>query len=801
MAEAIAFWAAALAVAALALPLAFRFFARFPDGGAGLALSLGLMLVSAGYFLLRVIGALPAGRGGVLLALALFAAAMAALAIRDRRARAAFRRSRRGVAIAAALFTLLFFAYAFFRSHAPDIADVPELPMNLAFLNALLVSPGYPPHDPWMAGERLSYYYGGHLQAAMLTSASGASAAAGYNLALAAVFAGAGTAAASLCAALARWLFGGRARRWIAASATLGVVLLLFSGSLLGPFQLAAAHGAAPEGVFEAFGIEAFLPDDPSARSATWYPDGYWFWWRVSRLVPDTITAFPAYSFVLGDLHAHVMAIPAMLLAIAIAASVWRGRGALSWRDHRRRPIPLIVVALVFGGLAFVNTWDAVTFAAILAAAVVARNLRAGSPRAAPEARERARRAFWTGVAALSWLLPPVAIAAVAYAPWYAGFSSAASGIHGYAGAGTRAEHLFLQFGALILLALPALGWAFVRKAPWPARPFALALIVPALPVALWLALTAARGDFSLALEARGAGGWITLAFHAAAVWLLTGTVLMLARRRHPAAFIAGLAALGILIFLGIELLFVGDIYRNYLPRLNTVFKLSYEAWIMLSVAAAVASVAALRAASPRVRPLLFAPLGVLLAASLVYAVIAVPNRADGFARNRGFDYVARADPSGHALVRWLAANAAGDAVVVESTGRRWERGPDGLPRLADRQPRIEYSAVNRVSVNTGLQAPVGWPGHQLQWRGARVRPEIARRQNLVDRVYTAPGAEEALAALRELGATYVVVGSLERERYADGLMPPFEAFLDTVFAQGDARVHRVPVAELAVTR
>ena len=800
MAEAIAFWAAALAVAALALPLAFRLFARFPDGGAGLALALGLMLVSAGYFLLRVIGALPAGRGGVLLALALFAAAMAALAIRDWRACAAFRCSRRGVAIAAALFTLLFFAYAFFRSHAPDIADVPELPMNLAFLNALLVSPDYPPHDPWMAGERLSYYYGGHLQAAMLTSASGASAAAGYHLALAAVFASAGTAAVSLCAALARWLFGGRARRWIAASAALGVVLLLFSGSLLGPFQLAAAHGVAPEGVFEAFGIEAFLPDDPSARSATWYPDGYWFWWRVSRLVPDTITAFPAYSFVLGDLHAHVMAIPAMLLAIAIAASLWRGRGALSWRDHRRRPIPLIVVALVFGGLAFVNTWDAVTFAAILAAAVVARNLRVGSPRVAPEARERARRAFRAGVAALSWLLPPVAIAAVAYAPWYAAFSSAASGIHGYAGAGTRVEHLFLQFGALVLLALPALGWAFARRAP-SSRPFALALIAPAVPVALWLALTAARGELPLALEARGEGGWITLAFHAAAVWLLAGTALMLARRRHPAAFVAGLAAFGILILYGVELFFIGDNYLNYLPRFNTFYKVSVQARIVLSVAAAVASVAALRAASPRVRPLLFAPLGALLAASLVYAVIAVPNRADGFARNRGFDYVARADPSGHALVRWLAANAAGDAVVVEATGRRWERGGDGLPRLSDRQPRIEYGAVNRVSVNTGLQAPVGWPGHQLQWRGARVRPEIARRQDLVDRVYTAPGAEEALAALRELGATYLVVGSLERERYADGLMPPFEAFLDTVFAQGDARVYRVPVAELAVTR
>ena len=785
MAEALAFWAAAIVLAAFTLPLAFRLFARFPDGGAGLSLALGLMLAAPGYFLLRVIGALPAGRGGVLLALALFAVAMAALALRDGRARAAFRRCRISVAMAAALFTILFFAFAWFRAYVPDPA--PEYPMNLTFLNALLVSPDYPPHDPWMAGERLSYYYGGHLQAAILTTTSGASAAAGYNLALAAVFASAGTAAASLCAALARWLLGRRARAWIAAAAVLGVALLLFSGSLLGPFQLAAAHGAAPEGVFEAFGIESFLPDDPAARSATWYPDAYWFWWRVSRLVPDTITAFPAYSFILGDLHAHVMAIPAMLLAIALAAALWRGRGALSWRDHRRRPVPLVVIALVFGGLAFVNTWDAVTFAAILAAAVVARNLRAGP------LREQ-------GVAALSWLLPPAVVAVAAYAPWYGAFSSAASGLYGYAGAGTRPDHLFLQFGALILFALPVLGWALARRAPSSARPFAVALAVPLLPLALWLILAATRGELSLALDSRGAGGWVTLAFHAAAVWLLTGTALALARRRHRAAAVAGLAAFGVFVLYAVELVFVGDNYLDFLPRFNTFYKATFHARVILSVAAAVALVAALRGMAPRIRPVLAAPAAVLLAATLVYAVIAVPNRADGFARNRGLDS-AVSDPAEQGIVRWLAENAAGDAVVVEATGRRWERGDDGLPRLAREQPRIEYSGVNRVSMRTGLQAYVGWPGHELQWRGADVRPELSRRQDLVDRVYTAPGAEEALAILRELGARYVVVGNLERERYLDGVMPPFGTFLDTVFAHGDARVYRLPIAELVVTR
>ena len=97
MAETFAFWGAAVALAALVLPLAFRIFARFPDGGAGLCFSLGLMLVASGYFLLRVAGALPSGRGGFLLAIALFALAMAVLAVRDRRFPATLRRCMPGV--------------------------------------------------------------------------------------------------------------------------------------------------------------------------------------------------------------------------------------------------------------------------------------------------------------------------------------------------------------------------------------------------------------------------------------------------------------------------------------------------------------------------------------------------------------------------------------------------------------------------------------------------------------------------------------------------------------------------------
>ena len=837
MPEAVAFWGVAIVVAAFALPIAFRLFRAFPDYGAGLSVSLGLTLLAAGYFLLRVIGVLPAGRASFLLAIALFGMVAFVVAMRDERFVPTLRSALPGIAVAAALFSTLFFGYAFFRAHVPDIAHT-EQPMDFLYLNAMLVSPEYPPHDPWLAGESASYHYGGYLQAAILTGASNVWPASGYNLALGAVFASAGAAAASLAAALARWFFGRRARRWVVAAGAGAVLLLLFAGPLASVFEFASARGAANEAVFNAFGTEGLvrcgsipdesctgLPLDPAGR---WYPDDHWVWWRMSRMsywgpqpgYPFTVTESPSFSFLLGDLHPHVMAIPGVLLALATAAALWRGSGPLSWWDHRRRPALLLCVAVIFGSLAFVNVWDVIAFSPLLALAVFARNRREGSPGEA-------------AIDTVSWLAPPAILAVILFMPWWIGFSPENGGLYGYSGGGTRIEHSLLMWGVGIVFALPVISWAtgcrwlespprslrrlrwrWVRRwrGPIARSPFTLALVPVLAPIVVWVFLagferTAAPFETGLglgsALGARTAGAWLAFVFYAVVLWLLTGAAITLNRRDHPATPVAVLAALGVFLLYLTELLLLRDILF-FIPRLNTVFKLSYQAWIVLSVAGAVGAVAGIRAAPLPYRPLAAAPVAVLLGASLVFAVTNTPNRAGDFDVRVGLDglrYVERLDAAEYELVRWLNDNADRDAIVVEATGRIWIRGEDGLATRDGADG--SYGSAGRVGYRTGLQTPIGWPGHERTWRGAspELNAEIDRRQDLVDRVYTSNSASEVLDALRTLGATYVVVGDLERSHYRDGLIPPFETFLDTVFAQGSVTVFRIPTTEVVTTR
>jgi uncharacterized membrane protein len=66
-------------------------------------------------------------------------------------------------------------------------------------------------------------------------------------------------------------------------------------------------------------------------------PHGY-DWFAPSRVVPGTINEFPWFSFLLADLHAHVLALPFTLLAAGFSVQVAlfghaRGRGcARCWR-------------------------------------------------------------------------------------------------------------------------------------------------------------------------------------------------------------------------------------------------------------------------------------------------------------------------------------------------------------------------------------------------------------------------------------------------------------------------------------
>jgi uncharacterized membrane protein len=152
----------------LTFPLAHRLFPALKDRGYTLSRALGLLLWGFVFWLLASLGVIQNDVGGILLALVVLMGLVAwALAAdgkfteRIHDVSGWLKENWRLVLATEVLFLVAFSFMALVRSANPESLGT-EKPMELAFINAILRSPTFPPHDPWLSGYAISYYYFGY---------------------------------------------------------------------------------------------------------------------------------------------------------------------------------------------------------------------------------------------------------------------------------------------------------------------------------------------------------------------------------------------------------------------------------------------------------------------------------------------------------------------------------------------------------------------------------------------------------------------------------------------------------------
>jgi len=746
MLEALGFFALLEVAGLAAAPLAALVLGRLPGAGLGFAKVLGLLLIGWLVWMAASLGVAPYGRATIIGAAALVAAAGLLAALRQRRlgrrlrargeprgplgrrrrARLAARALpaedpvRRRLALGAeAVFAVTFAAMALLVAFAPDVWNT-EKPMDMMLMNAVQASRSFPPQDPWLAGETVNYYYLGHLLLALPAHVLGLEPSAGYNLALAALFGLSATAAFTLAATL--WAAAAPAAR---------------DGEAAGIRSTGGPVGAG----LAAVALCLVLGNLAGARE--WLdaqdPPSDYDWFGASRVIPDTINEIPAFSFTLGDLHAHVLAVPFTLLALAFALQVALAgpRGDFAWRSVAEA----LAAGLSAGALYAINSWSYPVVAGLLAAGV------AVWMRGPEAAGRRAFGAVWTVLVLLAGV--------VLLLPFWLEFDPAARGI-----AAVTEHRGFAAWAGDMALIYGVLGWALLAA-------YAGRLLAARRPlrVAVWGAVGVA---FGLSLLAP-----LDLAGIAALVVALAVAVhaLLSHRLQAPERFVWLLVAGGVSCVLLTELVYVRDEFDGGdLYRMNTVFKLGYQAFVLFAIAAACALPWAGRWLPRRAWGAWAAVGAVLALLGLVYPYAGNFARRDGFGRAPALDglgWLRERAPGDVAAIAWLRERAPAGAVVLEAVG------PD-------------YSAFGhaRISTFTGRPAVLGWQGHELQWGH-----DPGRREADVRSLYTAPAAEAARPLLARYGVRYVVVGPIERTDYGDAGLAKWDELGSRVLDRGGTTV------------
>lgn len=735
---------------AAAVPLAARVFPHWPDHGYAFAKFLGLLLVGHAVWLTSILGITGFTGPTVIVA----TVGLAGLGWRAQAQQPRLRDSKiwRLRWAEEAVFLLVFGAGVAIRAMSPAIAGQ-EKQMDLTFLQSLIRADALPAPDAWLAGWSLPYYYFGYLLMALPAKVMGVDPAVAYNLAVATIPALAATAAFGLVLNLVA--AGGAVWRGAAVWGGLAAFGLTVMGNLQALAEVALNRGLGDQAFWSGLGIKNLS----AAPSGGWFPtDGSW-WFRAARVIPniepDGITEFPFFSFLLADLHPHFMAMPLALLILGLAAhQLWTGPGTdPSEADRLTRGVRLWVPAAALGAVIPTNTWDVPLLWGAYAAGVV------GAALSQPGLRVSAALP-----GAAVQLGRVILVALAVFAPYFIGYSSQPLGL-GFVTERTPLGSLVVLFG--VLLALPLLGgivalWhervegAFGRRSVG----FAVGLAAP-------LALVVA-GETTLAALVGLLFTWAQLLWWRAA------------RQAPPAEIVtAGLVALGLGAIVVPELVYLRDVFGT---RMNTVFKFYYDAWIVLALAAPLIGWEIWtvgRNASPRnAVALRAAALGSLGAAGLLalagalYPLGATPARSQAFAPEPTLDGMAH-----------LRAFRSDDVAAIEWLGRQ-PRRVGVVEAVGD-----DYSDAGRFATFGGSVAPLGWIGHELQWRGPR--PELEARRDLVRRIYTEPFDDAMRRTLRQLGMSFIAVGSLERQLYGAEVDNRF-LNLEPAYRSGGTTLYRV---------
>lgn len=528
-----------LLMGAVAWPLLFALTPGMPDRGYSLARVFGLLITSWLSWCAAAWGLVPFGPWPLVASLALTGLA-SAWALRGRWAelRLFAARNWRLLLAGEAVFFLAFAFMAAVRLSNPDLWHPHfggEKPMDVAFLTATARSEWFPPHHPWFAGGFINYYYFGFVPAAALMRLTGLAPEIAYNVALPAWYALAASAAYGVALALLPSL------RRRAAFAAIAPATVLLAGNLKQAQLLASRLASIGAGGEPGSGLMWIA--DVLKGAARWVsghdlglaPSEVYF--RASRAIPHApgevapITEFPFFSFLYGDLHAHVLALPLSLLCLGLIVNLSR-RLLSGWKGS----VQFGLVALALGGVWAANTWEVPALAAVLAAALW---LASEAP------RRPARAALLAGsTLAAAWL---------AYLPYHRHRYSGYGAFEFWRGSHTPFADYLIVYGLPLLPVVAAaaiLLWR--RRAAALAEPVVrIAAIIAATAFALTLIVEVLvlRGDIgrSNTVFKFGFQAWVLLGLLCApaAAWLS----LEPGARARRAATAAGavLVALGLL--------------------------------------------------------------------------------------------------------------------------------------------------------------------------------------------------------------------------------------------------------------
>lgn len=667
------------------------------------------------------------------------------------------------------VFFTAFLTWTYLRGFKPEIMGNTEKFMDYGLMTSIDRAIYMPAEDMWLSGNTINYYYLGQYLSVFVKRLSCVAMEKSYNLALMMIAGFAFAMPYSLMTQVSsdfvkrKIILSRTGKKMVEESpdtwycSLIGLVSgvsVCFAGNMHYPIVNFLVMKCDWKWLRKFLSIE---------REDYWFPDAT----RYIGYTPDThdktIHEFPSYSFVLGDLHAHVINIMFVLTVMALLYSILQVRRARmdSFRNEGFASIngydiknkadikdmlfkevltpQVLLIGFFIGFFHMTNFWDFPIYFVVSGAIILFSN--------AVICKFRKETLIMTAAHAVVILV----VSTIVSLPFTLTFDQISTGI-ALSPNHTQLRQLIVLWGLPITVVITFLVYLIKKlnksfgKKYRNAKPGS----------------NPNKPSISKFCDEHPGFDWLYR---------------MIYKLEIPDLFMLtlGLCAIGLVLMP--ELIYVKDIYSGDYKRANTMFKLTYQSFIMFGMCMPYIMGRFLRFGD-RTRQKVFAVVTLaLLVSTFGYFGTAATSwfgKYDEPANYKGLDCVAFMDqsyPEDYEAVRWINENIEGPQVMLEGVG-------------------LSYTYYERISAATGLATVMGWETHEWLWRsGANfAKPEeIGVRQKDVQKIYTSSNVEEVKSLIAKYDIDYIYVG--EAERY-NGLVTGSQ---DSKDENGESYVLNVP--------
>ena len=604
------------------------------------------------------------------------------------------------------LFLSSFLFWTYIRGQEPSIRSLEKF-MDFGFINSILRAEFFPPLDMWYSGNYpINYYYFGHLTGATLIKLVNINPAIGYNLILSTIFALGVTEVFSIVTNIIK-----------ISSPKISLVKNVFYG-VIGAFIVNLGGNLHT--------IYLFTKGYPTNENpipfwkifSGFNPQNYWYP-NATRFIPYTIHEFPSYSYVVADLHGHVFDIPFVLFTLAILLKVFLYLKQKKYFQASKikneklkvfKNIPSYLIAQLLNYFKLISNnfkkfasggLILTIFLSFLTAIHYMTNAFDGP---IYTLLTLTIFLFLFGFSKYFFLLTTfyLLFAILFTLPFSFHFKPFVSGI------GVNCGSEIFKFSGKI-------GPFLFEKNNCQISPFWMLFI-------LW-------GFF-----------WVNFIMFIITKKTKNSKAII---KPKISSFTLVLFSFANFLILIPEFFYAKDIYPVHF-RANTMFKLGYQAFIMMGIASAYVFFL-LKHAKIKLFIIIYSLLFILVS---IYPFFSIPSYYGSLNKPVNLDgssWFLDNYPEDKEIIDWLNKNVKGQPVILEAQGD-------------------SYTDYERISTMTGLPTVAGWWVHEWLWRGSA--DVVGKRIPDITAIYESKDINQTKQLIKKYQIKYIVVSRLEKQKY-----------------------------------